>query len=44
MVSTYNGSEPYIFVSYAHKDSEEVFSTIEQLTSLGYRVWFGHLS
>lgn len=40
MVSTYNGSEPYIFVSYAHKDSEEVFSTIEQLTSLGYRVWF----
>lgn len=40
MVSTYNGSEPYIFVSYAHKDSEDVFSTIEQLVSLGYRVWF----
>lgn len=40
MVPAYNGSEPYIFVSYAHKDSAEVYSTIEKLTSLGYRIWY----
>ena len=40
MVPAYNGSEPYIFVSYAHKDSADVYSTIEKLTSLGYRIWY----
>lgn len=40
MIPAYNGSEPYIFVSYAHKDSEAVYRTIEKLTSLGYRIWY----
>lgn len=40
MIPAYNGPEPYIFVSYAHKDSAEVYSTIEKLSSLGYRIWY----
>ena len=36
----YEGTENYIFVSYAHKDSEAVFSVIEQLHKRGYRIWY----
>lgn len=31
---------PYIFVSYAHKDSDMVTSVIRTLYESGYRVWF----
>jgi hypothetical protein len=34
----YNGSEPYLFVSYAHKDSHVVFPEIAFLHEAGYRV------
>ncbi|MDO4804479.1 MAG: toll/interleukin-1 receptor domain-containing protein [Lachnospiraceae bacterium] len=40
MIPAYNGPEPFIFVSYAHKDSAEVYGTIEKLSSLGYRIWY----
>lgn len=36
----YEGQEPYIFISYAHKDCPQVFAIIEQLTADGYRVWY----
>ena len=36
----YNGDEPYIFVSYSHKDSELVFAEIKLLNELGYNVWY----
>ena len=36
----YEGKEPYIFVSYAHKDSDRVLPLIEGLSSRGYRVWY----
>ena len=36
----YSGNEPYIFVSYAHKDSEQVLPVIEGLQARGFRVWF----
>ena len=36
----YEGDEKYIFVSYCHKDSEEVFPIIEQMVKDGYRVWY----
>ena len=36
----YEGKEPYIFISYAHKDSAEVLPLIEELSSRGYRVWY----
>ncbi|MBE6974304.1 MAG: toll/interleukin-1 receptor domain-containing protein [Ruminococcaceae bacterium] len=37
---TYEGSEPYIFVSYAHKDSARVLPVIEGLQAKGFRVWY----
>lgn len=36
----YGGSEPYIFVSYSHKDSDRVFPEIKRFNDLGYNVWY----
>lgn len=36
----YEGTEPYIFVSYAHKDSSRVLSIISDLQERGFRVWY----
>lgn len=36
----YRGDEPYIFVSYAHKDSEKVYPLLSELREMGYRVWY----
>ena len=36
----YEGSENYIFVSYAHKDSADVIPILERLNIAGYRVWY----
>ena len=38
--SVYEGSEPYIFVSYAHKDAAMVMPLITGLQDRGFRVWF----
>ena len=35
----YDGKEPYIFISYAHKDSEQVLPIIHRMQQSGYRVW-----
>lgn len=40
MPKAYEGKEPYIFVSYSHKDQTEVMRYIEALQSRGYRIWF----
>lgn len=40
MIPAYEGKEPYIFVSYAHKDSASIFRIIELLNKRGYRVWY----
>lgn len=37
---TYEGTEPYIFVSYAHRDSEQVMNVISSLQEHGYRLWY----
>ena len=37
---TYEGKEPYIFISYAHKDVAVVMPIIEELQSRGFRVWY----
>lgn len=39
-LSAYTGNEPYIFVSYAHKDSETVLPIIQAMQQAGYRIWF----
>lgn len=36
----YEGSEPYIFVSYSHKDSATVLPVISALQAEGFRVWY----
>jgi len=36
----YKGQDPYIFISYAHKDSELVYPEITRLYELGYHVWY----
>lgn len=38
--TVYNGDKPYIFVSYAHKDSDIVVPAIQAMQSAGCRVWF----
>ena len=40
MIAAYEGNRPFIFVSYAHKDSREVFDLIEKLAARGYRIWY----
>ena len=36
----YDGDEPYIFVSYAHKDAELVFEEIRKFHDRGYPIWY----
>ena len=36
----YRGIEPYIFISYSHTDSKNVFDLINNLQLAGYRVWY----
>ena len=36
----YQGHEPFLFASYSHQDAELVYSEIERLHHLGYRVWY----
>lgn len=36
----YKGGDPFIFVSYSHKDGKEVFAEIARLHRLGYRIWY----
>ena len=39
-MQVYEGNEKYIFVSYAHKDSDRVLPIIEALMARGFRVWY----
>ena len=36
----YKGDQPYIFISYAHKDEDIVLTIIARLQNDGYRVWY----
>jgi len=36
----YSGGKPYIFISYAHKDIQEVFKIIEKLNEKNIRIWY----
>ena len=36
----YNGNEPYVFISYSHKDKDTVFRVIYRLQQEGFRVWY----
>ena len=39
-VIPYEGNENYIFISYAHKRSEESLKIIRELDEAGFRVWY----
>ena len=36
----YRGKEPYVFLSYAHRDSEKVFAEIKRFNEAGFHVWY----
>lgn len=36
----YEGKEPYIFISYAHKDTKEVYEVLNELQKKDYRFWY----
>ena len=38
--AAYEGGEPYIFISYSHKDSDRVWPIIAELQKCGLRIWY----
>lgn len=36
----YTGEEPYLFVSYSHRDTEKVYPILNELHKKKYRIWF----
>ena len=36
----YQGDAPYVFVSYSHKDSAQIYPEINELHQQGYRIWY----
>ena len=38
--NAYVGEEPFVFVSYAHKDGHLVYPEIKALHDYGVRIWF----
>ena len=40
MSSAYNGNEPYIFISYAHKDAHLVMPILQKMCESGFRIWY----
>jgi hypothetical protein len=36
----YKGNQPYLFISYSHKDSQVVFKELTGLYHFGYRIWY----
>lgn len=36
----YTGTEDYAFISYSHKDNNEVLPILSKLQRMGYRIWF----
>ena len=39
-VRAYRGKDPYVFVCYAHADSERVYAEIDWLDAQGVKVWY----
>ena len=40
MSVVYEGTQPYIFISYSHKDNEQVHRIIRDLQARGFRIWY----
>ena len=40
LFSAYEGEEPYVFVCYAHKDSDVVYPEMAWLRDEGVNLWY----
>lgn len=40
VIVPYKGDEPYIFISYSHRNPKEAHEIIERLHSANYRIWY----
>ena len=38
--TAYEGTSPYIFISYAHKDAGVVLPIIKMFSEMGFRIWY----
>lgn len=36
----YRGNQPYIFISYSHKNMDTALSIVDRLQKDGYRIWY----
>lgn len=36
----YTGDEPYLFISYSHRDTEKVYAMLDMLYERRYRIWY----
>ena len=36
----YTGNEPYLFISYSHRDTMEVYPILDALHDRKYRIWY----
>ena len=36
----YTGDEPYLFVSYSHRDTSQVYPILDALHDRKYRIWY----
>ena len=39
-LAAYHGSEPYIFISYSHRNADRASAIIRSMNRAGYRVWY----
>ncbi len=42
LFQVYEGDKPYVFISYAHHDSQQVFPLLNKLQQEGVRLWLDH--
>lgn len=36
----HEGSKPYLFISYSHKNKKDVFKILNRMNQDGYRIWY----
>ena len=39
-IRAYSGNKPYIFISYAHRNSAAVYPIIQRMAADGFRIWY----
>ena len=40
--AAYKGDEPYVFVSYAHRDDALIYPQLVWLNDRGFNIWYDH--